>query len=229
MRSNALSLPAAENLADDGLLALVRAGDEVAVRALTRRYNRRLYRVARAILRDDSEAEDVVQEAYVRAFTGLDQFRGEANFGSWITRIAINEALGRLRKRRPTVAWESYGENRTQAEIIHFPASAAIMDPERAMAQSEIRGLLEQAIDALPDAFRGVFVARVVEGMTVEETAEAFGVKEETVKTRLHRARRLLQDEMEKKLGPAVTDTFPFGGHHCERMTEAVLRRLRMG
>jgi RNA polymerase sigma-70 factor (ECF subfamily) len=208
------------------LLRRARGREEAAVRALTRRYNRRLFRVARSILRDDAEAEDVVQETYVRAFTALDLFRGDASFGTWITRIAMNEALGRLRKRRPTVAWDSYGRNRTQAEVIAFPASAASNDPERTMAQGEIRAVLERAIDELPDAFRAVFVARVVEGMTVEETADLFGLREETVKTRLHRARSQLRAALEKQLGPALTSAFPFGGRRCERMTEQIVRRI---
>ena len=161
----------AETLTDEELVRLVRGRDDVAVRIITKRYNRRLYRIARSILRNDAEAEDVVQETYVRAFTGLDMFRGDAAFGTWITRIAMNEALGRLRRRRPTVDWETYGANRPKAEIIHFPASATD-DPEQSMAQSEIRAVLEQAIDELPDAFRAVFVARIVEGMSVEETAD---------------------------------------------------------
>jgi RNA polymerase sigma-70 factor (ECF subfamily) len=177
---------AAEKLEDEELVARARERDEAAVRVITQRYNRRLFRVARSILRDGAEAEDVVQETYVRAFTGLDHFRGDAAFGTWITRIAMNEALGRLRKRRPIVDWESYGENRRQAEVINFPASAASNDPERIMAQGEIRAVLEHAIDELPDVFRAVFVARTVEGMTVEETADLFGLQTETVKTRLH-------------------------------------------
>jgi RNA polymerase sigma-70 factor, ECF subfamily len=216
-----------EKLNDEQLVQLARDRDEVAVRAITQRYNRRLFRVARSILRDDAEAEDVVQETYVRAFTGLDHFRGDSGFGTWITRIAMNEALGRLRKRRPTVEWESHGENRTQAEIVDFPVSAASKDPERIMAQGEIRALLERAIDELPDAFRAVFVARLVEGMTVAETADLFGLQTETVKTRLHRARALLRDALDKQLGPAITCTFPFDGRRCERMTEHVMRRLR--
>lgn len=215
-----------DTLDDEDLVRLVRARDALAVRVLTQRYNRRLYRVARSILRDEGEAEDVVQETYVRAFTSLDQFRGDASFGTWITRIAMNEALGRLRRRRPTVDWESHGESFTQAEIINFPMSARTADPERTMAQGEIRQILENAIDALPDTFRAVFVARIVEGMSVEETAELCGLREETVKTRLHRARLLLRDGLEHKLGPALTETFPFGGRHCERMTEAVVRRV---
>ncbi len=207
------------------LVRRAREREEPAVRALTQRYNRRLFRVARSILRDDAEAEDVVQETYVRAFTGLDLFRGDAGFGTWITRIAMNEALGRLRRRRPTVDWEAYGENRAQAEIIDFPGAAS-NDPEKTMAQAEIRAILERAIDELPDGFRAVFVARIVEGMTVEETADLFGLQIETVKTRLHRARNLLRDALDKQLGPALTSTFPFDGRRCEQMTERVVRRL---
>ena len=215
-----------ESLSDEELLVRARLRDERAVRAITLRYNRRLYRVARSILRNDSEAEDVVQETYVRAFTGLDLFRGEAAFGTWLTRIAINDALGRLRRRRSTVDWESHGEDRLHAEIIQFPGSAAANDPERTMARSEIRDVLEQSIDDLPDPFRLVFVARVVEGMNVEETAELLGLRPETVKTRLHRARMLLRTTLEKQLGPALTDAFPFDGRRCGRMTELVVRRV---
>lgn len=215
-----------ETLTDEDLVNLARARDEAAVRAITTRYNRRLFRIARSILRNDAEAEDVVQETYVRAFTGLDMFRGDAAFGTWITRIAMNEALGRLRRLRPTVEWETYGANRNQAEIIHFPASAVCNDPEKTMAQSEVRAVLEQAIDELPDAFRAVFVARIVEGMSVEETADLFGLQPATVKTRLHRARLLLREELDKQLGPALTSSFPFDGQRCDRMTESVVRRI---
>ena len=215
-----------ETLTDEDLVNLARARDEAAVRAITTRYNRRLFRIARSILRNDAEAEDVVQETYVRAFTGLDMFRGDAAFGTWITRIAMNEALGRLRRLRPTVEWETYGANRNQAEIIHFPASAVSNDPEKTMAQSEVRAVLEQAIDELPDAFRAVFVARIVEGISVEETADLFGLQPATVKTRLHRARLLLREELDKQLGPALTSSFPFDGQRCDRMTESVVRRI---
>ena len=221
-----VQLAEADLFTDEELVNRARERDEGAVRALTQRYNRRLFRVARSILRDDAEAEDVVQEAYVRAFTGLELFRGDAGFGTWITRIAMNEALGRLRRRRPTVDWQSYSEDRMQVQIIDFPLSAASNDPERTMAQSEIRAVLEHVIDDLPDAFRAVFVARVVEGMTIEETADLFGLKPETVKTKLHRARLLLREALDKQLGPALTSTFPFDGARCERMTEDVVRRV---
>lgn len=132
----------AESLSDEDLVGLARERDEAAVRTITTRYNRRLFRIARSILRNDAEAEDVVQETYVRVFTGLDMFRGDAAFGTWITRIAMNEALGRLRRRKPTFDWETYGDNRNQAEIIHFPASAASSDPEKTMAQGQVRAVL---------------------------------------------------------------------------------------
>lgn len=215
-----------DEASEEELVGRARARDEAAVRLMTQRYSRRLFRIARSILRDDGEAEDVVQEAYVRAFTGLDQFRGDASFGTWITRIAMNEALGRLRRRRPTVDWETYGENRRPAEIIHFPGAQIGTDPERTMARSEIGTIIEHAIDELPDAFRVVFVARVVEDMSVKETADLFGLKEETVKTRLHRARHLLQESLDKQLGSAITSAFPFAGRRCASMTERVVRLL---
>jgi len=221
-----LQRPDPESLSDHELVDLARQRDEGAVRAITQRHNRRLYRVARAILRNDGEAEDVVQETYVRAFTGLDQFRGDAALGTWLTRIAMNEAVGRLRRARPTVDIDTLSEQRLQADIIQFPASASCDDPERKMAQGEIRHILERAIDELPDNFRMVFVARLVEGMNLEETALLLDLRVETVKTRLHRARSLLRDALEKELGPALTDTFPFGGRRCERMTETVVQRL---
>ena len=212
---------------DDGaLVALARLRDEPAIRALTRRYNRRLFRLARSVLRNDSEAEDVVQEAWVRAFTALDGFRGEAAFATWLTRIALNEALGRRRRERPTLDWETYGDTASEAEIINFPVSAMVSDPERTMARSEMRDVLERSIDELPDAFRLVFMTRIIEGMNVEETADLLGLKPETVKTRLHRARAMLRDNVERKIGPIVLEAFPFAGRRCGRLTEAVLKRL---
>jgi len=213
-------------LADEELVRRARSRDEAAVRVLTRRHNRRLYRIARSILRNDGEAEDVVQETYVRAFTHLDQFRADASFTTWLTRIALNEAMGRLRRRRATVDWEAHGESRSEAEIIQFPLSMTGDDPERNMALTQIRNLLENAIDDLPDGFRTVFVARIIEGMSMEETAELLGLRPETVKTRLHRARLLLRKHLDAQLGTIFTGAFPFAGRRCERVTEAVIRRL---
>ena len=147
--------PGSQGCPDEAwLIARAIENDAAAVRLIMQRNNRRLYRIARSVVRDDSEAEDVVQEAYGRAFTRLRQFRGASSIGTWLARIVLNEALGRLRRRRETVDWGSIeNQHRAQAQIIPFPLVAAQPDPERTMAQREIRELLERAIDDLPDAF----------------------------------------------------------------------------
>src|SRR5271166_3297199 len=209
------------------LIERARRNDCAAIRLIIKQQNRRLYRIARSIVRDDSEAEDALQEAYVRAFSNLDAFRGEARLGTWLARIVINEALACLRRRRPAMDIDLLAESPAlDAQIIPFPYANAALDPETTMAQREIHALLERAIDKLPDAFRGVVVARLVEGMSVEETAELFGILPQTVKTRLHRARALLKREMEKHIGPVLGDAFPFAGRRCDRLTEKVLARL---
>jgi RNA polymerase sigma-70 factor, ECF subfamily len=215
--------------ADAELIERARARDEAALRAIMQANNRRLYRLARGILRNDSEAEDVVQETYMRAFTHLDGFRGESGLSTWLSRIAINEALGRVRKRKVHVELGELPEATLEAQIIKFPVSCAAGDPEKSMAQREIQRVVEHAVDELPDMFRMVLIARVMEGMNVEETAELLGVKPETVKTRLYRARAMLRENVEKKIGPVMMDAFPFAGQRCERLTEIVLKRLGVG
>ncbi len=200
--------------------------EEAAFRTIMERHNRRLYRLARSILRNDSEAEDAVQEAYVKAFTHLSGFRGDSTLATWLARITMNEALGRLRRERQTVELDTIEVQHTEAEIIQFPQMVASGDPERNTAQREILRLVERAMDNLPESFRIVFMARVIEGMSVEETANLLNLQPETVKTRLHRARRLMRDELDKQIGPVLMDAFPFAGRRCERMTNAVLRRL---
>lgn len=215
---------------DDDDLELVRRArerDEGAIRAIMQANNRKLYRIARGILRNDGEAEDVVQETYVRAFTHLESFRGDARLATWLARIAMNEALGRLRRQRPSVDWTTLEEpGALNAQIIQFPVSATSDDPEKTMAQREMQHIVEQAVDELPEAFRIVFITRVIEGMNVEETAEILDIKPETVKTRLHRARAMLRENVEKKIGPVVMEAFPFAGKRCARLTDAVLGRL---
>jgi len=205
------------------------ARDGAAFRTIMERHNRRLYRLARSILRNDSEAEDALQEAYVNAFTHLAAFRGEASLGTWLARIVMNEALGRLRRAHPTVGFETAATQRPEAQIISFPQTATNGDPERTMAQRQILQLVERATDSLPEIFRVVFVMRVIEGMSVRETGDLLGLPVETVKTRLHRARRLLREQLDKQIGPVLTDAFPFAGRRCEGMSEAVLRRLGFG
>jgi len=182
----------------------------------------------RGILRNDSEAEDVVQETYLRAFMNLGEFRSESALSTWLSRIAINEALGRLRRQKPTVDLKSVPEEVLGAQIIPFPFMQAAEDPEKSMAQREIRQVVEMAVDEFPEPFRLVFITRVIEGMTAEETADILGVKPETVKTRLHRARTMLRENVERKIGPVVMEAFPFAGKRCERLTEAVLKRLEL-
>lgn len=229
MRHAQLPQIAEARTADADLVARARGRDEAAVRAIMQANNRRLYRLARGILRNDGEAEDVVQETYVRAFTHLEQFRGDSSLATWLARIAMNEALGRLRRQRPAVEWTSLPPGTLEAQIIQFPVSAPSEDPEKSMAQREIQQVVEHAIDELPDAFRIVFITRVIEGMNVEETADILGLKPETVKTRLHRARSMLRDNVEKKIGPVVMEAFPFAGKRCERLTDAVLKRIDLG
>jgi len=212
--------------ADAELVQHVRDRDEVAIRSIMQSSNRRLYRLARGILRNDGEAEDVVQETYVRAFTHLESFRGDSSLATWLARIAMNEALGRLRRQRPNVEWTTLPPGVLEAQVIRFPRSVTSEDPEKSMAQREIQHVVEHAIDELPEAFRLVFITRVIEGMNVEQTADILGLKPETVKTRLHRARNMLRDNVERKIGPVVMDAFPFAGKRCERLTEAVLKRL---
>jgi RNA polymerase sigma-70 factor (ECF subfamily) len=214
---------------ETALLARATSGDEQAVRTLIRRYNQRLYRIARSVLRDADEAEDALQQAYFQAFTSLSGFRAESRFSTWLSRIVLNEALDRLRRRKRTPRIASMDDVAADAQIIPFPNAPVAPDPERRLAQSEITKLLEHAIDELPAPFRVVLVARLVEGMSVQETATLLQLKPETVKTRLHRARLLVRAALERRVGPALTNTFPFDGWRCERMADMVVQRLGIG
>lgn len=207
------------------LIDRINAGEEPAFRQLMQRYNQSLYRVARAIVSDDAEAEDVLQESYTRAFAAMPGFRGDSSLGTWLTRIVINESRGRLRRRR-TVAQAADALKQQSATVIGFPAGQPVESPDTLVARAETRRLLEQAIDSLPDVFRPTFILRDIQEFTVEETAEILGVQPETVKTRLYRARRLLRKSLDATLADAVRGSFPFLGKRCERLTEAVLTRL---
>lgn len=222
------SVPRHEALADEALVALARQHDDTAVRTLIRRHNQRLFRAARSIVHTDAEAEDVVQETYVRAFTHLDAFRGESRLSTWLTRIALNEALGRMRRRRPTVDIDSLDLETDDAtsRVLPFPSPSAAPNPEAGAAREEIRVVLERAVDTLPDDFRTVFVLRDVEGLNTEETAEQLGILPQTIKTRLFRARRLMRLAIQKELGGALDDLFPFDGQRCVHMADRVLARL---
>ena len=215
-----MALTAGKLGADADLLALMRRGEPAAFAALMRQNNRRLYRLARSIVRDESEAEDVVQETYVRALAHLDEFRGEASLTTWLARIAANEALGRLRRRRPTV-------DLAQAEnVVALPGVGATLNPENVAARREIRRVIEHAVDALPANFRIVFMLRAVEQMSIDETASLLGIPAETVKTRFHRANRQLRQALSEEFASILDDTFPFAGARCDALMGRVLAHL---
>lgn len=211
---------------DERLLAArALAGEEEALRLFMADNNRRLYRIARSIVLDSHEAEDVVQEAYLKAFTHLDEFRGEAALATWLARITINEAAARLRVRRRAKLIHVFGAQKNEGEAFSSQAKDCD-DPEKSLAQREILRLVEQATERLPEDFRLVFVLRVIEGLSVAEVAQILELRPETVKTRLHRARRLIRDQLEKDIGPFVMEAFPFGGARCAQSVRAVLARL---
>lgn len=203
------------------------AKDEAAIRTIIGRHNRRLFRVARGIVRDDGEAEDVLQDAYVSAFTSLANFRGDSTLATWLTRIVVNAALQRLRRHAEPPLDAAAGAYDNPGNVIAFPFTNPPADPERTVAQKQIAKLLEQAIDSLPVDFRTVLVARVLEDLSIEETADLLGIKPETVKTRLFRARRLLKEALAEHVDPMLGDVFPFAGARCERLTNAVVARLK--
>jgi len=206
------------------LAAAVAAGDESAIRLLTKRFNQTLYRTARSILRDDAEAEDALQDAYINAIRAMGTFRADARLSTWLIRIVANEALGRLRKiRRGAEVITLEGEVAMEAsENMESPEA----QPEREAVRAQTRAIMERKIDELPDAFRAVFVLRAVEEMTVEEVAAALEIPEATVRTRFFRARALLRESLARELDIATDDAFAFAGERCDRITARVMARL---
>jgi RNA polymerase sigma-70 factor (ECF subfamily) len=211
---------------DAGLVRLVQAGDREAFRHVMKRCNQRLFRVARGMMNSDAEAEDVVQEAYVDAYDKIASFRGEASLLTWLTRIVLNEAYGRLRQRHVQVDIEHIeAAQMDPGNVIAFPNSAPT-DPAATLAREQVRRLLEKAIEALPEAFRVVYILREIEECSVEDTALALDLKPETVKTRLFRARRLLRTALQDSLANSLGDAFPFLGARCDRIIARVLDRI---
>lgn len=215
-------------LTDSVLVEKVTAGESAAFEILMRRYNRVLYRTARSIVKDDAEAEDVVQEAYILAYRSLGKFRGEAKLGTWLTRIVVNEAVARLRKavRRAEII-------RLDADLSNEPeedgttiGSSQTEQPEQAAIRAEARRLLERKIDELPEAFRTVFVLRVLEEMSVEEISAALDIPEATVRTRHYRAKSLLRESLSRELDFAMEEAFSFAGERCDRIVAGVMRKL---
>ena len=210
---------ASPDATDAAIVARVVAGDTGAFELLMRRHNRAVFRATRAILRNDDAAEDAMQEAYVSAFAHLHDFGGRARFSTWLVRIAVYEALGRLRRGKRLTSFDD-------ADFVEEPM-ATTRSPEGAASDVELRALLEVAVDALPVGFRTVFVMRAVEEMSDDETAEALDIPAETVRTRLHRARALLRDDLARKLEGAAPQAFEFHLSRCDRVAAAVLARIR--
>ena len=214
--------------APDAELAIrVAAGEPAAFEALMRRHNRALFRTARAILRDDAEAEDALQEAYLQAYRAIGSFRGEAKLSTWLARIVANEALMRARKRARRAEIVPLQPGTSETEINEIPDDNMDQTPERSAQRFEMRRLLETQIDSLPDDYRVVFVLRAVEEMSVEESAEALGIPAATVRSRLFRARSLLREGLASKIDLATEEAFTFAGERCDRIVAHVLERIR--
>ena len=211
---------------DEELARRVAKGDAAAFEALMRRHNRTMFRTARAILRDDAEAEDALQEAYLQAFRTIGGFRGDAKFSTWMARVVANEALARLRKqvRRAAIVPLQGG---VEVDEIN-PTTEPSMDqgPENAARRAEMRRLLEKRIDALPGAYRPVFMLRAVEEYSVEETAAILQIPEATVRSRFHRARSLLREGLASEVDLAYEEVFGFAGERCDRIVATVMQRI---
>jgi RNA polymerase sigma-70 factor (ECF subfamily) len=220
----ALAAAAAQELSDETIVERVRGGDIALYEILVRRHNQRLYRAIRAIVRDDGDVEDVMQQAYVDAYTHLDQFRGTAKFSTWLTRIAVNRAIrsGSRARRGPEMAPPA-GDH--ELAIAH--AAAPNPDPEHALYGRELSVVLESLIERLPESFRVVFVMREVEGLSTAETAACLEINEETVKTRLHRAKGLLKGQLDRQLGPASAGVYAFHLRRCDRVVTGVMAEIQ--
>jgi RNA polymerase sigma-70 factor (ECF subfamily) len=218
-----LDLTTWESTPDANVVERIRAGETALYEVLMRRYNRRLYRVAVSILRDDAEAEDVMQDAYVRAYQHLDQFEGKAMFSTWLTKIAVHEAMSRVRRRGRTEELDSILESDSSTTPT---AMKTTTDPERQAYDHELSVVLERAIAALPGTYRLVFMLRAVEGLNVAETAACLEISLEAVKTRLHRAKGLLRVEIERSAGLTAERAFSFHLSRCDRVVEGVFRRI---
>jgi RNA polymerase sigma-70 factor (ECF subfamily) len=226
--SNQLALNSAGALSDEQIIERVLGGETHLFEVVMRRYNTRLYRAARAILKNDAEAEDVMQDAYVRAFQHLHQFAGRSKFSTWLTRIAIHEALARMHKAKRFEEFDDMNENKQNS----IGAAQTRPTPESESASGELNRLLEQAIANLPDNYRAVVLLRDVEEMNTSETAACLAITEENVKIRLHRAHALLRRELYAKAKICTAETFPFHAVRCDRVVSAVfavLEALRAG
>lgn len=207
------------SLPDAEVVRRVLGGETPLFEILMRRYNQRVFRAVRSVLREVNESEDAMQQAWLNAFANLGQFEGTASFSTWLTRIALNEALGRCGRGAQLTPIDDVSEEDPSMR-------AKAQDPEERSADRELLRLVEVAVDELPDAHRSVFVLRDVEGMSTADTAISLGVSEEVVKVRLHRARLALRDRLYARAGSAAQDAFAFLGWRCDRMVERVMARI---
>jgi RNA polymerase sigma-70 factor (ECF subfamily) len=214
------SLPAPAALSDEEVIARIVAGEKALFEVLMRRYNQRVYRAVRAVLHDDTEAEEVMQQAYINAYTHLHQFAERARFSTWLTRIAVNEAIARRRKLRSPLRATSDTED-TMNDF-----AAAGPSPEQEAITTDLRATLEAVIGHLPENYRSVFVLREVEGMSTSETADALSVSDDVVKTRLHRAKLMLREALFQRVGATLENVFPFHATRCDRVVKAVLDQI---
>jgi RNA polymerase sigma-70 factor, ECF subfamily len=214
---------AGQALSDEEIVERVLGGDTAMFEILMRRYNQRIYRMARSVLKDDDEAEDVMQDAYFRAYEHLGQFEGRAAFSTWLTRIALYEALARKKRRGRYDELDAIEESKGDSTMI---LKSGKPDPEQNVAQSELRGLLENAIEGLPEDFRTVVMLREVEEMNVAETAATLGVSESLVKTRLHRAHAMLRRDLHARAQGRFPNLYAFHAVRCDRVVKAVFERI---
>jgi RNA polymerase sigma-70 factor (ECF subfamily) len=211
----------AAGVPDEELVQRARTGDRLAFELLMRRNNRRVYRAVRTVLRDAADVEEVMQQSYVLAFSHLDQFQGTARWSTWLCRIAFNEALARVRQRGRFVSMDAATDGQSPD---NWRSTAP--DPERQARTRELGRFVEEAVDGLPDIYRSVLIFREIEGLSTAETAAILDVEENVVKTRLHRARGLLRDLIEKRVGEQVDGAYAFEARRCDRVVAAVLARL---
>ena len=209
--------PFRDQLTDEELVGRIIAGDHALFEILMRRYNQRIYRAVRAVLGTEEEVEDVMQQAYLNAYRSLHQYAGRAQFSTWLTRIAVNEAIARRGKRQPFT-----GENESMIQLVESNAP----DPEQETFASELREVMQKQVAALPDTFRAVVILRDVEGLSTGETAECLGISEDLVKTRLSRARTLLRDRLYRRAGVTLETLFAFGNSRCDRVVAAVMASI---
>ena len=215
-----LEIARASAWTDEQVIERVLAGETALYEIIMRRYNQRLYRVVRAILRDDNEAEDVMQDAYVRAYQNLGQFASRSAFSTWLVRIAVHEALARLRRRNRFAALDE------EEETGEVHAASGDPDPEQMLSQSELRRVLEQSILQLPPRYRTVVMLRDIEEMSTAETAAALGISEQNVKVRLHRAHVLARKMLLTRVGVCAKAAFPFMNARCDRVVAGVFARI---